>query len=60
MEDIFGKLGEMFNPHTEEKECEFCEDGEVFIETHRDCTKYRGDCCGGCGYTAKCPECNND
>ena len=41
----------------EEIECPDCEDGAYFEDTSYTCTKYIGDCCGGCGYMKKCETC---
>jgi hypothetical protein len=41
------------------KDCTECNgEGKVYIDTSRDCTVYRGDCCGGCGHDVECEVCN--
>ena len=40
------------------EDCEHCEEGEIWRDTTNDCTKYRGDCCGGCGVMMRCEECD--
>lgn len=39
-------------------ECTYCEDGMVYIDTSRQCTIVRNECCGGCGYSIQCSECD--
>jgi len=40
-------------------ECPECQgEGELWIETRNSCTKYIGDCCGGCGYMEQCETCS--
>ena len=42
-------------------ECEYCDgEGEVYVDTSRRCTTYRNECCGGCGYSDTCPECEGE
>jgi len=39
-------------------ECPECKgQGTYFEDTSSNCTKYRGDCCGGCGYDVDCENC---
>ena len=40
-------------------ECPDCNgEGTWYNDTSRQCTTYRGDCCGGCGYYVDCDTCN--
>ena len=40
-------------------ECPDCNgEGTWYNDTSRQCTTYRGDCCGGCGYDVDCDTCN--
>jgi hypothetical protein len=40
-------------------ECPDCNgEGAWYNDTSRECTTYRGDCCGGCGYYVDCDTCN--
>jgi len=40
-------------------ECPDCNgEGTWYNDTSRECTTYRGDCCGGCGYYVDCDTCN--
>jgi len=40
-------------------ECPDCEgEGEYYIDTSRQCTTLRSECCGGCGYNEPCETCN--
>jgi hypothetical protein len=40
-------------------ECPDCNgEGAWYNDTSRECTTYRGDCCGGCGYYVDCDNCN--
>ena len=40
-------------------ECPDCGgEGTWYNDTSRQCTTYRGDCCGGCGYDVECDTCN--
>lgn len=40
-------------------ECPDCNgEGTWYNDTSRECTTYRGDCCGGCGYYVDCDNCN--
>ena len=42
-------------------ECDNCDgEGEVYVDTSRQCTTYRNECCGGCGYTDTCPDCEGE
>ncbi len=33
-------------------------EGQVFESTWHQCTVYRNECCGGCGYEVMCEHCN--
>ena len=60
-ENIFGSMGKTPKLQTvfHIEECEDCEgEGEIYNDTSRQCTKYIGDCCGGCGYYSPCEACN--
>ncbi len=39
-------------------ECPNCEgEGKVWEDTSRQCTTWRSECCGGCGYYCECQTC---
>ena len=38
--------------------CPDCEEGEYFEDTSYTCSTPIGECCGGCGYMAKCETCD--
>jgi hypothetical protein len=39
-------------------ECPDCEgEGKVWEDTSRQCTTWRSECCGGCGYYCECQTC---
>ena len=51
------------NVMKEEKwiECEYCEgEGEVYVDTSSSCWTVMNECCGGCGYTDTCPDCEGE
>ena len=40
-------------------ECPNCEgEGKVWEDTSRQCTTWRSECCGGCGYYCECETCH--
>lgn len=43
---------------TKMKDCPDCEEGTYYVDTSRECTRYRNECCGGCGYEVTCETCN--
>jgi hypothetical protein len=40
------------------KDCPDCEEGTYYVDTSRQCTTWRSECCGGCGYEVTCETCN--
>jgi hypothetical protein len=38
-------------------ECPDCEEGKRYEDTSRQCTTWRSECCGGCGYYYQCETC---
>ena len=41
------------------KDCPDCEgEGKLYEDTSRQCTTWRSECCGGCGYYYQCNTCN--
>ena len=40
------------------KPCPDCEEGKYYVDTSRQCTTWRSECCGGCGYYCECQTCN--
>jgi hypothetical protein len=43
---------------TKMKPCSDCEEGKYYVDTSRQCTTWRSECCGGCGYEVTCETCN--
>jgi hypothetical protein len=43
---------------TKIKDCPNCEEGKYYVDTSRQCTTWRSECCGGCGYEVTCETCN--
>jgi hypothetical protein len=43
---------------TKMKDCPDCEEGKYYVDTSRQCTTWRSECCGGCGYEVTCDRCN--
>ena len=42
-------------------DCHECDgEGKLYIDTSRNCTVYRNECCGGCGYDVVCNICNGE
>ncbi len=39
------------------KPCPDCEEGKYYVDTSRQCTTWRSECCGGCGYYCECQTC---
>jgi hypothetical protein len=43
---------------TKMKDCPDCEgEGKLYEDTSRQCTTWRSECCGGCGYYYQCETC---
>jgi len=42
---------------TKMKPCPDCEEGKYYVDTSRQCTTWRSECCGGCGYYCECQTC---
>jgi hypothetical protein len=41
-----------------EIKCKECEgEGTHYVDTSGSCTRYIGDCCGGCGHDVDCEDC---
>jgi len=42
-------------------ECENCDgEGEVYVDTSSSCWTVMNECCGACGYSDTCPDCEGE